>query len=182
MANSQEDIQMHRCGTCKQIIKSKDTRCKICCKKYMMAYFKTHKADMKNTSKKWRDSHRAHILSYQKHRYDTIPNVRIMATFYSSLRRVIKNERSGKKFVKKLGLNTRDELIAYLISTIPKGYSLADYGQILHVDHIKPACSFDLTVASQRSECFHYTNIRFVCRKTNEIKSSKDKLLSLRSL
>lgn len=164
---------------CGKEIKNKAFRCTECNAQYFIEYRKKNPDKIKNNNKVWRETHKEHISEYRKARYQKNPNVKIMSTFYSSLRRVILNERSGKKFVKTLGLENRNQLMGHLISTIPEGYTINDYGNKLHVDHIKPACSFDLCDACQRDECFHYTNLRLIPKEENQIKVGRDRKISI---
>lgn len=41
----------------------------------------------------------------------------------------------------------------------------------VHLDHIKPCASFDLTVPKQQRQCFRYTNIQPLWARDNQIKS-----------
>lgn len=43
----------------------------------------------------------------------------------------------------------------------------------IHIDHIKPCCSFDLTKEEEQKKCFHYTNLQPLWAKENLEKGSK---------
>jgi len=111
-------------------------------------------------------THRDELNAY-KRGLTKNPQYRIKQAFYSSAQKVLKGSREGKEWVKQTGLNTREEYVAHMQSTIPEGYTLADYGSKLQIDHILPCSAFDLTNAQQRARCFHYTNLRLVTREEN---------------
>ncbi len=43
----------------------------------------------------------------------------------------------------------------------------------IHVDHIRPCASFDLTRASQQRACFHFTNLQPLWAADNRRKGAK---------
>ena len=40
-----------------------------------------------------------------------------------------------------------------------EGMSWENHGD-WHVDHIRPCCSYDLTIEEEQKKCFHYTNLQ----------------------
>ena len=43
----------------------------------------------------------------------------------------------------------------------------------IHIDHIRPCVSFDLTKESEKDICFHYTNLQLLWREDNLEKHDK---------
>lgn len=72
---------------------------------------------------------------------------------------------------------TVDEFVDHLISTIPEGYSVKDAadGSVLHIDHIRPVSSFNLTghVDDKFLDCWSLGNLRLIPAGENLQKSNK---------
>lgn len=72
---------------------------------------------------------------------------------------------------------TKDELVARLMSTLPEGYTAADAcdGRKLHIDHIRPVSSFNLTgeVDAEFLACWALDNLQLLPAKDNLRKSNK---------
>lgn len=66
------------------------------------------------------------------------------------------------------------ELQKYIASKFQPGmtWDALMRGQI-HIDHIRPCSSFDLTNLEQQKKCFHYTNLQPLWAKDNIMKSNK---------
>lgn len=63
------------------------------------------------------------------------------------------------------------ELICHLSSLFRDGMTLENYGN-WHIDHIKPAASFDFTDPAQVLECFHYSNLQPMWGRENHVKGA----------
>ena len=46
-------------------------------------------------------------------------------------------------------------------------------GSKIHIDHIKPCCSFDLTKEEEQRKCFHYSNLQPLWARDNLQKGGK---------
>lgn len=68
----------------------------------------------------------------------------------------------------------------HLKNQFTEGMSWDNYGE-WHIDHIKPCCSFDLSVEENQRECFHYSNLRPLWGGDNLSKSKQDKLQSIKN-
>lgn len=68
--------------------------------------------------------------------------------------------KSGRRWESFLGY-TLGDLIARLSETLPDGYSMRDFhGGLLHIDHIVPKCTFDVTTPEGLRECWALTNLQ----------------------
>lgn len=65
------------------------------------------------------------------------------------------------------------QLRAHLESKFTRRMTWANYGSYWHVDHILPCASFDHSIASQRKQCWHWTNLQPLEARENMRKSSK---------
>lgn len=48
-----------------------------------------------------------------------------------------------------------------------------NYGIVWEIDHVVPCSSFDLTNEDNKKTCFHWTNLRPLCKRENALKSDK---------
>lgn len=65
------------------------------------------------------------------------------------------------------------QLRTHLESKFTRRMTWANYGSYWHVDHILPCASFDHSIASQRKQCWHWTNLQPMEAQANFIKSDK---------
>jgi hypothetical protein len=95
------------------------------------------------------------------------------------LRKRMRNALLGhSKAEKTMGLLgcSMDELKAHLASQFRNGMDWSNYGKNgWHIDHIKPCCSFDLTVGEEQRKCFHFTNLQPLWAKENWMKGALDR-------
>jgi hypothetical protein len=67
------------------------------------------------------------------------------------------------------------DLVTHLKSTMTPDMTVADFkAGRLHIDHIKPCASFDLTDPAQQKECFHFSNLQLLWAEDNLSKGAKD--------
>jgi hypothetical protein len=82
---------------------------------------------------------------------------------------------------KELMINHREDIslskvALYLFERLPNDFYEKNY----HIDHIKPLCSFDLTIKEQFLKAFAVENHRWLLAEDNLKKGAKDKLLSIK--
>jgi len=123
-------------------------------------------------SKAWQKKNKEKYNA-QKRRQFKNPQYAIAQRGRVEIRSIIQNKRPGYKMLNQNGAITREVFMAHMISTIPDGYTIADYGTTLCVDHIIPCCKFDLLNLKEFKKCFHYTNLRLVTKSENLKKGTK---------
>lgn len=88
---------------------------------------------------------------------------------YVALKRGVKS-----KPTKELLGCTIQEFIKYFGDLFSEGMSWEKYMEGgIHIDHIRPCASFDLTDPAQQKECFHYTNLQPLWELDNLVKGAK---------
>jgi hypothetical protein len=60
----------------------------------------------------------------------------------------------------------------YLEAKFKEGMTWKNHGE-WHIDHIRPCCSFDLTIEEEQKKCFHYTNLQPLWAQENLSKGGK---------
>ena len=69
---------------------------------------------------------------------------------------------------------TYEEARAHIEAQFTEGMSWDKMGlHGIHIDHIRPCASFDLSDPEQQRECFHYTNLQPLWAEDNLKKSDK---------
>lgn len=67
-----------------------------------------------------------------------------------------------------------DELKQYCESLFTKGMTWdAVFDGRIHLDHVKPCASFDLTNVEEQNQCFHFSNLRPMWARDNLIKGAR---------
>lgn len=160
-----------------------------------IAYYKEHKLQQLAYAKQYTIDNVAKVTKRQQEYYQ-----RNKSAFTKSALKRVHNDVQFKlrkalrhcvyiAIISKPGFeNTKTEtLIGCSISEFKKhieqlfseGMQWDTYGRLKNgsygweIDHIKPCASFDLTSATAKLECFHYTNMRPLWRKDNVARSNK---------
>ena len=98
------------------------------------------------------------------------PTFAIIESFRARLCKIIP---SKDETTKELIGCTPDQLRRHLESQFKRGMRWDNYGSYWHVDHILPVASFDHAVASQRMQCWHWSNLQPLEARENMRKSDK---------
>ena len=64
-------------------------------------------------------------------------------------------------------------LRGYIEAKFTEGMTWEKVGKEIHIDHIKPCCSFDLTKEEEQKKCFHYSNLQPLWARDNLVKGGK---------
>lgn len=173
-----------KCGVTKfvsEYYKAKDEKfgvsgtCKECHKKIMKAYHSQNRDKNNKAQKKWRGKNKqksnTRVCAYQKKRYREDPVFKLKKIIRTRIYDAIKARSISSR--KLLGC-TGEQAYQYLVSLFTGGMTEEAFlnGEI-HIDHIRPVASFDLTDPQQKKECFHYTNLQPLWAKDNLRKGSK---------
>ena len=131
---------------CKGTLRS---ACKECLSKDRKKYYQNNK---QKTIKQTTD--------YQVARCKVDPAFKLLKTLRCRLYHAFKNQKVDKKCRTK-ELTGCDILFlkGYLEAKFTEGMSWENRGD-WHVDHIRPCCSYDLTIEEEQKKCFHYTNLQ----------------------
>ena len=142
-------------------------------------YTEDNREHISNYSKTWKQNNRERVRSHHsenlKNRYREDANFRITVNLRNRIGRLIKEQDASKNVstIKLLGC-TAEEFRLYFESLFVDGMTWDKYmnGEI-HVDHIRPCSSFNLTDPQQQQECFHFTNLQPLWAEDNLKKGSK---------
>lgn len=134
-------------------------------KKYLLKYAKQYR--IKNKER----------ISIRKREYTKLYEQRLEVKIIKRLRKRIRYAlQNAKKSDTTLNLTgiSIPELKKYIESKFKKGMNWEKFKEgIIHIDHIKPCISFDLTKPEEQAKCFHYTNLQPLWASENLAKGSK---------
>jgi len=120
-------------------------------KEYRKNYFQLNKKILIKKQREYKKNWRR-----KKRKTDTlwvlIENMR------SRIRNVLARNEKNSTTIKLLGCS-KEEFKKYIESKFTKGMSW-DKLHLIHIDHIRPCASFDLSDPEQQKICFHYTNLQ----------------------
>lgn len=183
--------------------------CKTCAKKKRKRIYKevseseTRLANQKKLSKEWEQTDKAKAVrrKYEKekrvrpkysewseerkikaraaqNKKRSIPKNKISNNISRRVRKFI-HDKNGTHVFEVLGYSYED-MFNHLIKTLPEGYTIDDYGTLLHIDHIIPIASYNFSSHEDEDfkRCWNYRNLRFLY-KTKNLKKGDDIDLSL---
>lgn len=133
------------------------------------AYYYTNKKQKAMYDKKIRPAQAAK----RRERYRKDVNYKLVCNLRSRLHAALKRGAKSAKTLELLGCSV-DHLRQYIESKFVNGmcWEKVMDGEI-HIDHIRPCASFDLTDPAQQRVCFHYSNLQPLWAKDNFKKSKK---------
>jgi len=175
-------------------LKRKSAMCRKCMKEYQKQYRKEKIDEVKEWRKKyyqrkrnevgfletrqkyldeWKEKNKQHIRNYDNNYYKK-EDRNIIKKMRARLHCALKNGRGVKKknTIDYLGC-TIEEFKLYLKSKFTEGmtWDLLMCGEI-HIDHIRPCSSFNLTKEDEIEKCFHYKNMQPLWAKDNLTKGA----------
>ena len=159
-------------------------------RKYQRKYYRENKEKIaehqKNYAQKNREKRNAWyrknnsspaVLEWRRRRYkermDGDANFKIAYLLRSRINKVLKGRSKAKATLDLLGCNV-EELNQHIEKQFEPGMSWDNHGlHGLHIDHIVPIASFDLSDPEQQQKCFHYTNLQPLWAEENISKGCK---------
>lgn len=142
-------------------------------------YYQENKTKVLDRNAKWRQENKGKVrecnAKWYRKRVKTDPAFRCKRLVSSSVYKALKSIGYGKARSVKYSLPyTMDELYQHLVSTIPEGYTEADFlfGK-LHIDHAIPHCTFNYTTDSSPEflACWSLSNLRLIPAEENLAKN-----------
>ena len=140
-------------------------------------YRQENKEIIAERNKKWVENNKEHVSQYGKRykrtRRAVDPAFGIEHTLRNRMRAAL-NGRCKADTTKALLGCTYEEACAHIEAQFTEGMSWDKMGlHGIHIDHIRPCASFDLTDPEQQRECFHYTNLQPLWAGDNLRKSDR---------
>ena len=151
--------------------------CKLCNKLSSANWQKANRIKKNTKNRAWQEANKekcnAIDLAWQKRKLATDPLYKLQRNLSRRIRRSLKVKNFSKKFrtyeiVGMIG----QELYNHLVKGFVDFYSrYPNEFDVLHIDHIVPLSSANTEEGILRLN--HYTNLRYLLKKDNEIKSDK---------
>jgi hypothetical protein len=174
-----------KCSKCKQNKSIKEfpkngfqrrRDCNKCRKIYKNKYNKLNNKQVNATKRAWRKKNRKIICAKKRLIYASNPQVNLKAKLCARIRGAITKGWKSESTLKLLGCSL-DFLKGHLQSQFTRGmnWNKVLSGKI-HIDHIKPCSSFDLTKPNEQKICFHFSNLRPLWAADNLSKGDSYKL------
>ncbi|HEV3223855.1 MAG TPA: hypothetical protein VGZ90_13295 [Puia sp.] len=132
---------------------------------------------LKIKSRSWLDKNKVLVREskkkYKKMKIATDPGYKIKCLLRGRIYKAIRGLDKRESTLTLLGCSV-DYFKSYFESLFTEGMNWDKFmnGEI-HMDHIRPCASFDLTIEEEQRKCFNYTNIQPLWAMDNFIKSKK---------
>lgn len=114
---------------------------------------------------------------YKRHRKLTNPLARLTILLRDRINKAVRKQftKKAKHTIELLGLPSFQEFKPYFENKFSSGMTWEKFmnGEI-HIDHIKPCASFDLSDPTQQKQCFHYTNLQPLWATTEVARKNGD--------
>lgn len=167
--NNKEKIKAYRA--------SKYERSKEQSSQYNKEYREKNKEKIAAKNREYREKNREELtkkaLAYRKKRRAEDPQYCIKLRLRARIASALKYNSKSDSTINLLGC-TIPEFKVYLEGKFTEGMTWDKLlsGEI-HIDHVKPCASFDLTNEEEQRKCFHYTNLQPLWAADNIKKGSK---------
>ncbi|HXC04422.1 MAG TPA: hypothetical protein VNZ86_06695 [Bacteroidia bacterium] len=136
-------------------------------------YHRTHTEQDKEYIKNNKEAFRSYQNKWRLDKYNNDPSFRLRCLLSNRLRRFLKtlNGSRDSHMVDVVGCSW-GELRIHIENQFTEGMSWSAMGRI-HIDHIRPCVSFDLSDPEQQKLCFNYRNLRPMWNVDNQKKGAK---------
>ncbi len=145
----------------KEKLKEKRKKNKEKLKERKKKYYEENREKINEKKRKFYQKNKGKITQqqnkYKKKKYHTDKNYRLTCLLRARFRKALKAQRATKNssVLKLSGLNV-DDLKKWIESQFQEGMTWEN----IHIDHMMPCASFDLTDEKNHAICFHYTNLK----------------------
>jgi thiol-disulfide isomerase/thioredoxin len=142
-------------------------------KKRREEYYKKYKPKVLAYAKEYAKKNKKVILEKYLKKLKTNPQFSMAHKLRGRLNKLVRKEIKTSSVLKLLGCPL-PEFLDYFKSKFTRGMSWKKFlaGEI-HIDHIRPCASFDLTKELEQRKCFHYSNLQPLWAKDNLSKGAK---------
>jgi hypothetical protein len=121
-------------------------------------YARKHPELQKHWASEHKEERRAYMRDYLKEKYKNDPQYRVSKLLRRRIRHALNGTTKSAKTEELIGC-TFKQLKEHIESQFTDGMCW-DHISEIHIDHIRPCASFDLTDPDQQRECFNYTNLQ----------------------
>jgi len=135
-------------------------------------YYQNNKNKINLNWKNWYERNKEKILLAKRKRRKIDIQFRIAHILRVRICHVLNGKYKKSKKTKELIGISIEGLIKHLESTFKPGMSW-EKRHLIHIDHIRPCASFDLSKPEEQAKCFHYSNLQVLWAHENLSKGSK---------
>ena len=147
-------------------------RSRINCKNYYLKNKEKENKRCRLYKLKNKEKIRKTVNAYYRRRRKTDMGWRILMNIRTRINHALKGTvKKSDKTRKLIGISI-EGLVKYIEGKFKPGMSW-EKRHLIHIDHIKPCSSFDLTKPEEQAKCFHYTNLQPLWARENIVKSDK---------
>lgn len=125
------------------------------------------KLGIKRKPRQTHEERMAKTVKYRRERYRSDPTFRLLDNLRRRVRTALKGNSKSAATEALLGISV-DECRKYIEALFTEGMS---WDSNIHIDHIVPCASFDMTKPEQQRACFHHTNLQPLWSNDNLKKS-----------
>ena len=148
-------------------------QCKNCAAKMQKEWRNNNPEKSKKSVKTWVKNNKEKLNYYDRKRRENNPHCLILNRLRKRLSDALNGTKKTDSTMRLLGCS-KQELVQHLEDQFTEGMSWDKTGvHGIHIDHIIPCASFDLTDPEQQRQCFHYTNLQPLWAKDNLNKGDK---------
>lgn len=120
---------------------------------YHKQYYQNHKTE----KAEYRKSRKTEAAEYRRLRKQNDAQFRLICNLRTRLSKAIKNKSQSTKTL--IGIDF-DIFMKWIKFQMPAGYSMEDLGAKIHIDHVIPLSSFNLTDENQLKKAMSWVNLQ----------------------
>ena len=141
-------------------------------------YYQKNKEKILAKDKIYKRKHRPRYNELARKKYANCIQFKLKSNLHNRINAVIRNNTKSDLSIKLLGTDDLDIVWDHFEKRWFKIYGTKlqkkDFmAGLLHIDHIIPCASFDLSIEKEQHKCFHYTNLQLLYASDNCAKGAK---------